>query len=160
MKMIKPNTIKRVGLILGTLGRQGSVGVLESLKELLRERNIDSFIVLISEISPEKLRQFGDSSVDAWIQVACPRLSIDWGESYPAPLLSSYEAFKLWGSDGGADNLDESDFTIPMDYYSNDAGAWGNYAPRKGGWAGSTSVDWKFWHMGPGKSTLNPVSRK
>lgn len=161
MKKVSKKQVKSVGLILGTLGRQGSVGVLESLKELLRERNIESFTVLISEISPEKLRRFGDSSVDAWVQVACPRLSIDWGESYGVPLLSSFEAFKLWGSTEteGFESI-ESDFHIPMDYYSNDAGPWGNYAARKGGWAGIT--DWKFWHMGPGKDTLEPlvISRK
>jgi 2-(3-amino-3-carboxypropyl)histidine synthase len=143
--------MKRVGLILGTLGRQGSVGVLESIKEMLDEKKIDSFVVLISEISPAKLAQFGDS-VDAWIQVACPRLSIDWGESYRVPLLTSFEAFRIWGSDDTV-NVDEMH---PMDYYSNTAGPWGNYAARKGGWGGSTS--WKFWHMGPGKETLAPIS--
>ena len=27
-----------------------------------------------------------------FLEVACPRLSMDWGESYGKPLLSSYEA--------------------------------------------------------------------
>ena len=148
-QMRKCISAKRVGLILGTLGRQGSVGILESLKELMASRNIQTFTVLISEISPERMSQFGDS-VDAWVQVACPRLSIDWGESYRAPLLSSFEAFKLWAEEG----VVESEFHIPMDYYSNDTGPWGNYAHRKGGWGGSTSGGWKFWHMGPGKDKL------
>ena len=157
MKKALSKKTNRVGLILGTLGRQGSVGVLESLRDLLNARKIEHFTVLISEISPEKLNQFGDNSVDAWIQVACPRLSIDWGDSYSIPLLSSFEAFKLWSSENSAVSEDVSDFHIPMDYYSNDAGPWGNYAPRRGGWAGSTSSEWKFWHMGPGKSALKPV---
>ena len=154
MKKAIAGKVKKVGLILGTLGRQGSVGVLESLKEYLKQHEIESFTVLLSEISPERLTQFGPESVDAWIQVACPRLSIDWGESYSVPLLSSFEAFKVWSGDLDKD----SDFNIPMDYYSNDAGPWGNYAPRRGGWAGSTSTEWKFWHMGPGKNTLKPVA--
>ena len=157
MKKALSGKTKRIGLILGTLGRQGSVGVLESLRDLLKERNIECFTVLISEISPEKLNQFGDSTVDAWVQVACPRLSIDWGESYTVPLLSSYEAFQLWSSEEPAVE-DEEHFQIPMDYYSNEAGPWGNYAPRRGGWAGSTNSEWKFWHMGPGKSALRPVN--
>jgi len=151
-QMAKCKEAKRVGLILGTLGRQGSVGVLESLKELLNECKVESFAVLISEITPERLAQFGDS-VDAWIQVACPRLSTDWGECFTAPVLSSFEAFKLWGD---AERYEE-DFNIPMDYYSNNAGPWGNYAPRRGGWAGSTNTSWKFWHMGPGKDTLASI---
>jgi 2-(3-amino-3-carboxypropyl)histidine synthase len=153
-QMNKCKNAKRVGLILGTLGRQGSVGILESIKELLVDKDIDTFTVLISEISPERLCYFGDS-VDAWVQVACPRLSTDWGESYGAPVLSSFEAFKLWG-----DSNFEEDFSIPMDYYSNNAGPWGNYAPRKGGWAGSTNTSWKFWHMGPGKDKLAAVVAK
>ena len=158
MKKALSGKTNRVGLILGTLGRQGSVGVLESLKELLEKRGIEHFTVLISEISPEKLGQFGQDSVDAWIQVACPRLSIDWGDSYAVPLLTSFEAFKLWSGDDQSDV--GADFNIPMDYYANDAGPWGNYAPRRGGWAGSTSSDWKFWHMGPGKASLKPVVKQ
>lgn len=26
-----------------------------------------------------------------WVQVACPRLSIDWGEAFSKPLLTPYE---------------------------------------------------------------------
>lgn len=26
-----------------------------------------------------------------WVQVACPRLSIDWGSAFPKPLLTPYE---------------------------------------------------------------------
>lgn len=143
-EMNKCLTAKRVGLILGTLGRQGSVGVLESLQDLLRERNIDSFVVLISEISPTKLAQFG-SSVDCWVQVACPRLSLDWGESYGVPMLSSFEAFKVWTCEENEVTLE----SIPMDYYANSAGPWGNYA--------QTENSWKFWHMGPGKNSITPL---
>lgn len=161
MKKALSGKTKRVGLILGTLGRQGSVGVLESIRELLNEKGVSHFTVLISEISPEKLNQFGDETVDAWIQVACPRLSTDWGESFTVPLLSSFEAFKIWSAEPTEiAGSDISDFEIPMDYYSNDAGLWGNYAARRGGWAGSTSTEWKFWHMGPGKSALKPVARQ
>ena len=30
----------------------------------------------------------------SWVQVACPRLSIDWGYAFPKPLLSPYEVRK------------------------------------------------------------------
>ena len=30
-----------------------------------------------------------------WVQVACPRLSIDWGYAFPKPLLSPYEVRNL-----------------------------------------------------------------
>jgi 2-(3-amino-3-carboxypropyl)histidine synthase len=47
-------------------------------------------VVLLSEIFPQKLKQFG-SAVGAWVQVACPRLSIDWGSAFSKPLLTPYE---------------------------------------------------------------------
>ena len=51
--------------------------------------------VLLSEVSPPKLRQMGQ--VDAWIQIACPRLSIDWGEGFSKPTLTPYEALIALG---------------------------------------------------------------
>ncbi|XP_054065924.1 2-(3-amino-3-carboxypropyl)histidine synthase subunit 1 isoform X1 [Rissa tridactyla] len=78
------------GLILGTLGRQGSPGILQHLESRLRALGRPFVRVLLSEIFPSKLRLFPD--VDAWVQVACPRLSIDWGEAFSKPLLTPYEA--------------------------------------------------------------------
>jgi len=135
---------KTVGLILGTLGRQGSVGILESIRSMLEHRGVETFTVLMSEIDEVKLAKFG-ANVDAWVQVACPRLSIDWGESYSKPLLSSFEAFTAWAE--GAELLED----IPMDYYSNQGGPWANYTVD-GGYGGSQST--KFWHMGAGRKLL------
>ena len=46
--------------------------------------------VLLSEVAPWKLALM--EGVDAWIQIACPRLSIDWGEGFQKPTLTPYEA--------------------------------------------------------------------
>jgi len=81
---------KRFGLILGTLGRQGNPKIMETLEASLQAKKLPYVVVLLSEISPSKLALFPD--VDAWIQVACPRLSIDWGYAFSKPLLSPYEA--------------------------------------------------------------------
>ena len=51
---------------------------------------IEYIVVLLSEIFPEKLKLFND--IDAWVQVACPGLSIDWGSAFDKPLLTPYEA--------------------------------------------------------------------
>ena len=51
---------------------------------------IEFTVVLLSDIFPEKLKLFKD--IDAWVQVACPRLSIDWGSAFDKPLLTPYEA--------------------------------------------------------------------
>jgi hypothetical protein len=83
---------KRWGVVLGTLGRQGSPAVPSRVEGLLKKRGIAHMVVLLSEIFPAKLALL-DEQVDAWVQIACPRLSIDWGTSFSKPLLTAYEAF-------------------------------------------------------------------
>ena len=80
--------------------------------------NREYFVLFLSEISPLKLLQFEE--VDAWIQIACPRLSIDWGHECKKPLLNTYEAFTC---------LNELEWLpiYPMDYYSDEGGKWSNY---------------------------------
>lgn len=57
--------------------------------------------------------------IDCWVQIACPRLSIDWGSGYSRPLLTCYEAFVALG---------EAEWTeqYPMDWYSAEGGPWSN----------------------------------
>ena len=58
---------KRFGLILGTLGRQGSTKVLKHLEKRLQHYNKEAVIILLSEIFPKKLELFHD--LDAFVQV-------------------------------------------------------------------------------------------
>lgn len=76
------------------------------------------FVLFLSEISVPKLQKF--KKVDAWIQIACPRLSVDWGHYFDKPLLNTYEAFACL-------NEIEWQSVYPMDYYSYDGGKWSNY---------------------------------
>ncbi|XP_057853561.2 uncharacterized protein LOC131063687 [Cryptomeria japonica] len=82
---------KQWGIILGTLGRQGNPKVLNHIEQRLVEKGLSFIVFLMSEISPSKIALFEDS-VDAWVQIACPRLSIDWGEAFTRPLLTPFEA--------------------------------------------------------------------
>lgn len=114
---------KTFGLILGTLGRQGSTKVLEYLKQRLQRHGKQSVIILMSEIFPQKLKLFGQ--VDAFVQVACPRLSIDWGVAFEKPLLTPYELSVVLGDakwrleEGDKENaqLVENE-SYPMDFYA------------------------------------------
>ncbi|KAL5965871.1 2 3-amino-3-carboxypropyl histidine synthase subunit 1 [Taenia solium] len=112
---------QRFGLILGTLGRQGSPPVVHLLQRRIEELGRKYFIVLLSEITPDKLKHFGNK-VDAWIQVACPRLSIDWGTEFEKPLLTPYEAaVALEMVDGTWSDANP----YPTDYYAYDSlGPW------------------------------------
>ncbi|XP_068653402.1 uncharacterized protein [Aristolochia californica] len=82
---------KSWGIVLGTLGRQGNPRILDRLQKRMGEKGFDWTIVLMSELSPTRISLFGDS-IDAWIQIACPRLSIDWGEAFGKPFLTPFEA--------------------------------------------------------------------
>lgn len=107
---------RKVGLILGTLGRQGSIKVLQYTIGLLDLKSIAHCIILLSELSPEKLEKF--SGIDVWIQTSCPRLSIDWGGTYTIPVITPFEAAVALRASEWRD-------VYPMDYYSkNSLGPW------------------------------------
>lgn len=83
MKRVRHHAISQAksaqkwGVILGTLGRQGSNKVLDYITGQLRSRGCSVVVILLSEIFPEKLKLFGED-IDCFVQIACPRLSIDW----------------------------------------------------------------------------------
>lgn len=102
----------RVGLILGALGRQGNPQTLDRLERVFAEAGIETVKIILSEIFPQKLAMF--DHIDAFVQVACPRLSIDWGYAFTKPLLTPYEAMTLMGGDTWVEEY------YPMDYYKKD----------------------------------------
>lgn len=120
----------KFGLIMGTLGRQGNPRILESLEWKLIDAGREFTRFLMSEIFPERLNEIPE--IDCWVQVACPRLSIDWGTAFTKPLLTPYElavALKL--------AVEPSKNKYPMDYYANESsGPWTNnhelIKPKKG----------------------------
>ncbi|KFD57709.1 hypothetical protein M513_01379 [Trichuris suis] len=108
----------KFGIILGTLGRQGNCAIVDLLKRKLEERKREVFLFLLAEINPETLNTFSD--IECWVQVACPRLSIDWGVMFSKPLLTPYELMV---------SLEQVQWetVYPMDYYANDSlGPWTN----------------------------------
>jgi 2-(3-amino-3-carboxypropyl)histidine synthase len=112
----------RFGIIMGTLGRQGSPKILERVRAAIRGAGKDAVIVLLSEITPAKvLRMEQGGAIDAWVQIACPRLSIDWGTGYgKLPLLTPYELFVAVGAVEWREQY-------PMDFYGKTGGEWSNY---------------------------------
>ena len=107
---------KKWGLILGSLGRQGNPHTMTLIEKYLREQGLPFVNLLLSEIFPGKLAMMGD--VECWVQIACPRLSIDWGYAFPRPLLTPYEALVALGQrkDWGEGNQG----IYPMDFYGKE----------------------------------------
>ncbi|CAK7198410.1 Diphthamide biosynthesis protein 1 [Sporothrix eucalyptigena] len=114
-------TAQSWGLILGSLGRQGNPHTLSAIEARLRERGIPFVTLLLSEILPQKLARMSQD-VECWVQVACPRLSIDWGYAFPRPLLTPYEALLALGErdDAWARAPDGVGGVYPMDFYGKD----------------------------------------
>lgn len=157
---------RRWGVVLGTLGRQGNPRIVELIEGKLRAKGLAYTLVLLSELSPPKLEALGSESIDAWVQVACPRLSIDWGEGFVKPTLTPFEALIAlgevpgwWvggqgeqpqdararppGAEGqgdkaiGAEEGAASGVPFyPMDYYAKEGGVW-NSSYHKGPAAGA-----------------------
>jgi len=123
MKRMREGEIKRAfggksfGVILGTLGRQGNRQIMKNVIERIKGRgNYKIYKILLEEINGETLDSF--EMIDSFVQISCPRLSIDWGAGYRKPLLNSYEVFYEGGE-------------YAMDYYSNEGMApWKNYNNR------------------------------
>lgn len=110
---------RKWGLILGSLGRQGNPHTLKLIEQRLAEKGIPCINLLLSEIFPGKLALMDD--VECWVQIACPRLSIDWGYAFPRPLLSPYEALVALGVREAPWASDErKDAVYPMDFYAKD----------------------------------------
>lgn len=138
-----PESTEVWGLVLGTLGRQGNPKILEHLRKRLRSKGIPHVVFLVSELSPAKIALLEDSII-VWVQIACPRLSIDWGEGFTAPLLTPFEAevalgfaAPFWVEEkeiGSNESTAEGDIqgNYPMDYYAKDGGPWNSTYSLKG----------------------------
>lgn len=131
------------GVILGTLGRQGSFKQLQvgcslfwrcqwsniwwqAINHQLQGSNqaIPYVQILLSELSPAKLALF-NPHISTFVQTSCPRLSIDWGYAFDRPLLSPYETAVAVGkasswmeksTDGEQKNTGLG--VYPMDFYA------------------------------------------
>jgi len=149
----RARSAKRWGIVVGTLGRQGNPRVVDRLRAALAERGHAVTVVLLSEVFPAKLALMKD--VEAWVQVCCPRLSVDWGAAFdgedylPDPAAAaagdakaaapaSAEAggprrrpapllapYEAFVAMGEAEWLPGG--TYPMDFYSAGGGKWTNY---------------------------------
>lgn len=119
----KAKKAKKIGVILGTLGRQGSVKVQDFLEKRIKKKGYETTVILLSEIFPQKLEMFKD--IDAFVQIACPRLSIDWGYAFNKPLLNPYELSVVLGDVEWTPSNKSPNNAYPMDFYATDSlGPW------------------------------------
>ena len=59
---------KNFGVILGTLGRQGSPAIMQRLLKALRKDGRNFFVLLLSEVTPAKLQRIEEGCrVEVWV---------------------------------------------------------------------------------------------
>ncbi|OBZ70167.1 Diphthamide biosynthesis protein 1 [Grifola frondosa] len=112
------------GVILGTLGRQGSFKQLQAITHQLSASRtpIPYMPILLSELSPAKLALF-NPYIATFVQTSCPRLSIDWGYAFDRPLLTPYETAVAVGKAVGwmgdkSEARTGGGGVYPMDFYA------------------------------------------
>jgi len=91
-KIDRAKRARRFGVIIGLKGLQTKPDSAFNIVKRLKKLGKETFIIAISEITPEKLLYYPD--IECFIQTICPRISIDDIESYKKPLLS-YEQFEV-----------------------------------------------------------------
>lgn len=119
--ILKARSSNYIGLIMGTLGRQGSVHILGKLKDLCKESGKKFSVFLMSDVCQAAIDKFPD--IEAWVEVACPRLAMDWGCEFSKPMLSPYECFVA---------LKDLPLEYPMDNYMYGGGPWSVYTAKGG----------------------------
>jgi 2-(3-amino-3-carboxypropyl)histidine synthase len=109
---------KLIGILHGTLGKQGDPKILKRLNNLLKEKKINFINIMMNEITEAKIKKF--PQCDCFIQTACPRLSIDWSDQFSKPMLTPYETYIAF-------NKIPFPEIYEMSNYSNETGEWGHF---------------------------------
>ena len=115
--------INYIGIIFGTLGRQGNPSILKRLCSLLNKNNKKYIIIMLNEITQNKIINY--NKCECFIQLACPRLSIDWSDQFTKPMLTPYEIYLSLDPKKYKNDIYE------MNNYSNETGEWGHFFKEK-----------------------------
>ena len=78
---------------------------------------------MLNEITQNKIINY--NKCEGFIQLACPRLSIDWSDQFSKPMLTPYEIYIA------LDQIKLENDTYAMNNYSNDTGEWGHFFKEK-----------------------------
>ena len=90
----KAKKAKKIGIIIGLKPGQ-TFGSFDYIKEKLEKLNKEYVIVSMGEITNDKLINLYD--IEAFIELACPRIAIDAASLYKKPLLTAREFSVLCG---------------------------------------------------------------
>ena len=86
---------KNVGIIIEIKPGQ-KFGSPKFLIDKLKEKGKNPIVITMSELTPDKIMNF--YNIDAFIELACPRIAIDDFAKYPRPILTFKEALVALGT--------------------------------------------------------------
>ena len=94
---------KNVGVIIEIKPGQ-KFGSPRYIMEKLKEKGKNAILITMSELTPEKIMNF--YHIEAFIELACPRIALDDFHKYPKPILTMKEALVALGEKSWKDILD------------------------------------------------------
>jgi 2-(3-amino-3-carboxypropyl)histidine synthase len=86
---------KSFGVLISLKSGQMRMGDAMKIKAKLEKKGLNATLFALREVAPSALMQF--PGLDAFVNTACPRLSLDDASSFHKPLLSLNEALVLLG---------------------------------------------------------------
>ncbi len=90
----KARQAKKIGIIIGTKVGQ-KFGSFDAVKEKLKKLKKEYVMIAMSEITNDKLINLYD--IEAFVELACPRIAIDAASLFDKPLLTAREFSVLCG---------------------------------------------------------------
>jgi 2-(3-amino-3-carboxypropyl)histidine synthase len=88
--IVKFREAKRIGVVAGLKSGQVNLALAARLRTLLEENGKSCTLIASLELVPESLESFTD--LDGFVEVACPRISIDDRGRYHKPVVNPDEA--------------------------------------------------------------------
>ena len=79
---------KKFGIIVSSKKGQKRMALAKTIKRRIEKSNFSADIILIDDVSPDKLYGF---YYDSYVVCACPRIGIDDAKRYKKPLLTPKE---------------------------------------------------------------------
>src|SRR3989344_3703313 len=107
MEGLKEKILKQRTISIQKLKDAKNVGVIVEIKpgqrfgdpkylvEKLKEKGKNPIVITMNELTPEKIMNF--YNIDAFIELACPRIALDDFAKYPKPMLTMREALVALG---------------------------------------------------------------
>jgi len=86
---------KSFGVLVSLKSGQMKLGEAMNIKKKLEQNGLTATLLALKEVSPSALMQF--PGIDAFVNTACPRLSLDDAPNFGKPLLSLNETLVMLG---------------------------------------------------------------